>query len=89
MLEEAKAAAEASALPPPDAELFERLREWRYKLAQKQATAPFIIAHDKHLRAVAGLKPKTIQELLTVPGFGPKKVETYGKDILKIVTVNE
>jgi len=85
MAEEAKAAAEARELPPPDPELFERLRAWRFKLAQKEATAPFIIAHDKHLQAVAGLKPKTTEELLNVPGFGPKKVETYGKDILKIV----
>lgn len=82
---QATAAKEATALPEPDPELFERLRDWRYKLAQKQATAPFIIAHDKHLKAVAGLKPTTEQELLDVPGFGPKKVETYGLDILKIV----
>lgn len=86
MEEQAQAAALANELPPPDPELFERLRQWRYKLAQKQATAPFIIAHDKHLKAVAGIKPQTIQELLNVPGFGPKKVETYGSDILKITS---
>lgn len=85
MVEQAKAAAVAKELPPPDPKLFEALREWRYKLAQKQATAPFIIAHDKHLQAVAGLKPKTKQELLDVPGFGPAKVEQYGKDIMRIV----
>jgi ATP-dependent exoDNAse (exonuclease V) alpha subunit len=85
MEEQAKAAAEARELPPPDPELFEALREWRYKLAQKQATAPFIIAHDSHLKAVAGLKPKTTEELLKVPGFGPKKVEAYGADILRLV----
>jgi superfamily II DNA helicase RecQ len=83
--EQAKAAAIAKELPPPDPKLFEALREWRYKLAQKQATAPFIIAHDKHLQAVAGLMPKTNKELLDVPGFGPTKVEQYGKDIVRIV----
>lgn len=82
---QAKVAAAAKELPPPDPKLFEALREWRYKLAQKQATAPFIIAHDKHLQAVAGLKPKTKKELLDVPGFGPAKVEQYGKDIVRIV----
>ncbi|HEY5806180.1 MAG TPA: HRDC domain-containing protein [Candidatus Saccharimonadales bacterium] len=85
MEEQAKVVAISKELPPPDPALFERLREWRYKLAQQQATAPFIIAHDKHLQAVAGLKPQTEEELLNVPGFGPKKVETYGMDILKIV----
>ncbi len=82
--QQAKETAKVNALPEPDPELYERLRAWRYALAQKQATAPFIIAHDKHLQAVAGLKPQTKQELLDVPGFGPKKVETYGDDILKI-----
>ena len=86
MAEQAQATAEARELPPPDPGLYEALRTWRYKLAQKQAVAPFIIAHDKHLKAVAGLKPKTKEDLLKVPGFGPKKVETYGKDILKIIT---
>lgn len=85
MEEQSKVIAAAKELPPPDPKLFEALREWRYKLAQKQATAPFIIAHDKHLQALAGIKPKTLQELQDVPGFGPKKVETYGKDILKII----
>lgn len=85
MEEQAKAAAAASQLPPPDPELFEKLREWRYKLSQEQKTSPFIIAHNKHLEAVAGLKPTTPAELLNVPGFGPKKVEQYGKDILAIV----
>jgi ATP-dependent exoDNAse (exonuclease V) alpha subunit len=85
MEEQAKVVAAAKELPPPDPKLFERLREWRYKLAQEKATAPFIIAHDKHLQALAGLKPKTTAELLEVPGFGPKKVETYGDDVLRII----
>jgi len=84
MADQAKAVAAAKELPPPDSELFEKLRAWRYKLAQKQATAPFIIAHDAHLKAVAGLKPQTKEQLLEVPGFGPKKVQTYGTDILRI-----
>lgn len=85
MVEKSKEIVAAKELPPPDPELFERLREWRYKQAQKQATAPFIIAHDRHLQAVAGLKPQTIEALLEVPGFGPKKAETYGKDIIAVV----
>jgi ATP-dependent DNA helicase PIF1 len=88
MEEQGKAAAEARELPPADPELFEALRAWRFELAKRRATAPFIIAHDSHLKAVAGLKPKTLEELLEVPGFGPKKVETYGKDILKVVSAN-
>lgn len=85
MEEQAEAAAAVIELPPPDPEIFEKLRAWRLKLAREQGASPFIIAHNKHLEAVAGLKPKTLEELLNVPGFGPKKVETYGKDIIGII----
>lgn len=85
MEQQAKSVAEATSLPPMDTELFDRLRQWRSKLAQEKAVAPFIVAHDKHLQAVASLKPETLDELLVVPGFGPKKVATYGTDIIAVV----
>ncbi len=85
MEEQAKEVAAAQELPPPDPELFEKLRAWRAELARQHATVPFIIAHDAHLKAVAGLKPQSEQALLDIPGFGPKKVEAYGADIIKII----
>lgn len=81
---EAKAA-EEKASAPADPELFERLRAWRSELANAQNLPPYIIAHDKALNALASAKPTSEQELLRVPGFGPKKVETYGKDILEVI----
>jgi ATP-dependent exoDNAse (exonuclease V) alpha subunit len=77
--------AEEKANTPADPELFERLRAWRAELARAQNLPPYIIAHDKTLMALSGAKPQTEQELLRVPGFGPKKAETYGPDILRIV----
>jgi len=79
--EEAQAKTE---LGPVDAALFDALRDWRRQLATTQSLPPYIIAHDKTLSAVAALKPQSEAELLEVPGFGPKKVETYGADILRI-----
>ena len=76
---------EEKANTPADPELFERLRAWRTELARAQNLPPYIIAHDKALMALSGAKPTTEKELLRVPGFGPKKAETYGADILKIV----
>jgi ATP-dependent exoDNAse (exonuclease V) alpha subunit len=70
---------------PADPVLFEALRAWRTGLAQEQSLPPYIIAHNTALEQVAALKPLTEQELLKVPGFGAKKVETYGVDILRIV----
>jgi ATP-dependent exoDNAse (exonuclease V) alpha subunit len=74
-----------SELGPADQVLFEALRTWRKKLATEQSLPPYIIAHDKALSALAAIKPQSEPELLEVPGFGPKKVEAYGADIVRIV----
>jgi ATP-dependent DNA helicase PIF1 len=77
--------ATASASQPTDPVLYEALRAWRHTLATEQSVPPYIIAHDKALEAVAAVKPKSEEQLLAVSGFGPKKVETYGADIIRIV----
>lgn len=69
----------------PDAELFEKLRTWRLKRASKDSVPPYVIAHDKTLNELSGLKPQTSMQLLQVPGLGTKKVETYGPEILDII----
>ncbi len=65
--------------------LFDKLKRWRFKRAQVDKLPAYIIAHDATLSAVTAALPTTPQQLLAIPGFGPKKVETYGPDILTIV----
>ncbi len=77
--------AEAVANTPIDEKLFEALRAWRAEQARTQSVPPYVIAHDKTLMAVASAKPQNEKELLQVNGFGPKKVEQYGTDILKLI----
>jgi ATP-dependent DNA helicase PIF1 len=79
----------ASAPQPVDDVLLERLREWRFELSKSKGQPPYVIANNKALEAVAARKPHTEKELLDVPGFGAKRVETYGPDILKIVNSEE
>ncbi|HKU18239.1 MAG TPA: HRDC domain-containing protein [Candidatus Saccharimonadales bacterium] len=69
----------------PDPQLFAKLRTWRAAKARELAMPPYIIAHDKTLEAVSAHKPDSEQTLLYVPGFGPKKVELYASDILRLV----
>jgi hypothetical protein len=68
-----------------DPDLLEALKSWRTDLAKEQNMAPFMIIPNKPLEFVAAAKPTTETELLDLSGFGPKKVETYGADILEIV----
>ena len=72
-------------LSPEAEQLFDALRDWRRQLATEKSLPPYIIAHDKTLKAVAIARPANKEELLKVDGFGSKKVETYGADILKVI----
>lgn len=65
-------------------ELLDELKAWRLARARADGLAPFMIAHNTTLLALAATPPKTPGQLLGIPGFGPKKAETYGADILAI-----
>ena len=73
----------AADLGAADAELFERLRALRLRLAQEAAVPPYVIFHDATLAAMAAARPATEEELLALPGIGEKKLATYGKAFLE------
>jgi ATP-dependent DNA helicase RecQ len=69
-------------LSVPEAQLREYLREWRRNLARDLGVAAFVVLHDSALDALCAAKPSTLSELRGVSGFGDKKVERYGKEVL-------
>ncbi|NOT22500.1 MAG: ATP-dependent DNA helicase RecQ [Nitrospiraceae bacterium] len=84
-LREKAAPVVAPLVSPADPQLFERLRQLRTELAEEEDVAPFLIFHDKTLKAIAGYKPVTPAALLEVPGIGPLKAERYGRRVLQVV----
>jgi len=66
-----------------DLELKEYLREWRRKLASDKGLPAFVVLHDSALVDLCLAKPSTLQELRRISGFGDKRVEMYGKEILE------
>jgi ATP-dependent DNA helicase RecQ len=66
-----------------DAQLREYLREWRRNTAKDLGVAAFVVLHDTALDALCAAKPSTLQALRAVSGFGDKKVERYGQEILQ------
>ena len=70
---------------PPDRQLVERLKQLRSELATEEGVAPFLIFHDKTLKAIAGSKPDTRAALLEIPGIGELKAERYGRRVLAVV----
>jgi ATP-dependent DNA helicase PIF1 len=84
-----EAAASAKAQPVIDEALFAKLKDWRFRRAQADKVPAFMVAHNTALSAVAAAQPTTTQQLLGMSGFGSKKVETYGPDILAIVEAHK
>src|SRR6266403_594080 len=70
-------------LSTSDAQLREYLREWRRNTARDFGVAAFVVLHDTALDALCAAKPSTLQALRMVSGFGDKKVERYGQEILE------
>ena len=66
-----------------DPDLREYLREWRRSTAKESGTPAFIIMHDTSLDALCRRRPQSLEELLQVPGFGERKAELYGEQILE------
>jgi ATP-dependent DNA helicase RecQ len=65
-----------------DPELREHLREWRRATAKQNGIAAFIIMHDTSLDELCRKRPRSLAELLGVSGFGERKTEMYGEQIL-------
>jgi ATP-dependent DNA helicase RecQ len=70
---------------PADPQLFERLRQLRTLLAEEEDVAPFLIFHDRTLKAIASHKPVTPAALLEISGIGALKAERYGRRVLQVV----
>jgi ATP-dependent DNA helicase RecQ len=65
--------------------LNEYLREWRRNTAKDKGISAFVVLHDSALEDLCLVEPSNLQELRRVSGFGDKKVEMYGKEILAVL----
>ena len=68
-----------------DEALFQRLRDVRKELADRQRVPAYIVFSDKVLVEMAARRPANEQELLDVPGVGPAKLEKYGPTFLEVL----
>jgi ATP-dependent DNA helicase RecQ len=66
-----------------DPALREYLREWRRTTAKQSGIAAFIVMHDTSLDELCRKRPGTLAELQRVSGFGERKTEVYGRQILE------
>jgi ATP-dependent DNA helicase RecQ len=74
----AKRSAAAADLSPEQAEVFERLREWRAGEARKQGVPGYVVFGDATLAALAVHRPASDDEMLAISGIGQVKLERRG-----------
>ena len=66
----------------PDDPLYETLKRWRLETAKAEEKPAYVIFHNSTLAEIVRRSPRTKEELATVPGVGPAKLERYGEAVL-------
>ena len=65
--------------------LKDELKQYRIQQSQPLGKPAYTVFTNKSLEGICAVLPTTADALLTVNGIGPKKLETYGDDILERV----
>ncbi len=68
-----------------DEGLYDRLREWRLGRSKALGVPAYVVFTDATLAAIAELRPSSRDALADIPGVGPRKLDTYGDEVLSVV----
>ncbi|MFJ8528675.1 NERD domain-containing protein [Bacillus sp. NPDC094106] len=68
-----------------DAKLIEALKKFRMNASAKHQLKPYMVFTNNEMDSLISTKPTTKEEMLKVKGFGEKKVELYGEEIIRII----
>jgi ATP-dependent DNA helicase RecQ len=65
--------------------MYRLLSAWRLRRSNEENIAPYIIAHNSTLKDIVKLRPIAPLELMTIKGFGERRVNKYGKEIIAVL----
>jgi len=77
--------------PPPvpldaaGSERFAALKAWRAEIAREHNLPAYVVFHDATLAEMARARPGSLDELGRISGVGAKKLEAYGREILRVL----
>ena len=69
-----------------DPEQFEQLKRWRLMQATEREVPAFVIFTDATLLAIVEQLPTSLEQLSTISGIGPAKLELYGPTLLELLS---
>ena len=76
----------AAAELDPAAQLrFAELKAWRAEIAREHNLPAYVVFHDATLAAMAREQPSSLDALAGISGVGAKKLEAYGREILRVL----
>lgn len=72
-----------STLGPQEMLCYETLKAWRKAWSEERDIPAFVVLSNRSLEALVRASPRNLAELEAVYGFGAKKVEAFGKEVLE------
>jgi ATP-dependent DNA helicase RecQ len=80
-----KVPAAAAALDAEAQARFAALKAWRAEVAREHNLPAYVVFHDATLAEMAREQPGSLDALSHVAGVGAKKLEAYGREILRVL----
>ncbi len=75
-------------LDEKEKKLYEALTGWRTRKSNEEGLSSFIIARNSWLKQIVKIRPTTLKDLSQIVGFGERRINKYGKEIIAIVNEN-
>lgn len=76
---------ESIILTADEEKIYAALREWRNEKSGRDGLPPYMIAHNDSLMLMAKINPQSHEELVQIKGFGEKRAQKCGDEILRII----
>jgi superfamily II DNA helicase RecQ len=70
----------------PDPAKLDALKKWRRERAKEDGVPAFVVFHDSTLQEIASRSPDSLDDLATIAGLGPTKLERYGPQLLAVLS---
>lgn len=64
---------------------YQRLREWRRERSNDLGYPAYLVASNRQLAEMIRRRASSLQAFQGIKGFGRKRIEKYGKDIIHIL----
>jgi len=72
-------------MSPDQRTLFEIVRRWRSQKAHAEGVPPYVLLTNRQLVDLVRARPNTRTGLTALDGFGQRKVERYGPELLALL----